>query len=283
MKTIIVPTDFSAAGTNAAYYAADMALAYQTDLLLIHAVNFSVNAPEATASPETYDLAIEGADAQINKLKNELASHVNDKVCINCLVVTDNLISALESISDPAKVFAIVMGIHGSGASARFMFGSNTLAAMRKLHLPLVVVPHQGKFRKIEKLGFACDLHQSLETMPISQIKQLANTFGCGLDILYVSGAEEHLNPAILPESMQLQKTLGEVHPQFHYINDMDIKKGLAAFVDQEAVDLLIVVPRELGIIDALFRKSISKELALHLDVPIMVLHQEKVISPMSV
>ena len=36
MKTIIVPTDYSPAATNAVNYAADMALAIKADLLLVH-------------------------------------------------------------------------------------------------------------------------------------------------------------------------------------------------------------------------------------------------------
>ena len=36
MKTIIVATDFSTAALNAAEYAADMALAIQADILLLH-------------------------------------------------------------------------------------------------------------------------------------------------------------------------------------------------------------------------------------------------------
>ena len=42
MKTIIVPTDYSPAATNAVNYAADMALAIKADLLLVHVYQIPV-------------------------------------------------------------------------------------------------------------------------------------------------------------------------------------------------------------------------------------------------
>jgi len=61
VKTIIVATDFSATALNAANYAADMALAINADMLLLHVYQLPVSYSEI-AVPLTEDDIMENAE-----------------------------------------------------------------------------------------------------------------------------------------------------------------------------------------------------------------------------
>ena len=72
MKTILVATDFSSSALNAANYAADMALAINTDILLFHVSEEHI---------------IENAEEHILRLKNQLRRRTFGKLNIKTKVI----------------------------------------------------------------------------------------------------------------------------------------------------------------------------------------------------
>jgi nucleotide-binding universal stress UspA family protein len=207
MKIIIVPIDFSANSLNAAYYACDIALAVSADILLVHIVSLPVSILEIPLPTNTFDTMAKDANEEVTKLKDELILHFdnNNKINISVKVTIGNLLEEIEVIATQTDTFAIVMGTQGAGAAEWLKFGSNTLAAVSRLSYTIITVPLQAKFKKIAKIGLACDLKEVTETIPVNSIGSLLTLFNCELDILYVSKPDEQLKPEILPESIFLQ------------------------------------------------------------------------------
>ena len=71
MKTILMATDFSPAALNAANYAADMALAINADMLLLHVYQIPVTFSEVPVAVNPEDMQW-NAENEINKLKGQL-------------------------------------------------------------------------------------------------------------------------------------------------------------------------------------------------------------------
>lgn len=277
MKTILVPTDFSPSAINAAYYAVDMAQAIGADILLLHAISFPMTTPEAPIAPEVYDAIIEDAKQEINKLRKQLSTHVNDKVFIATEFATDSLMGEIEHIATSIDVFAVVMGIQGAGATERFIFGSNTLNAIRTLQMPVIAVPSKAKFSKVAKVGLACDMHHAEAALPIPKLQKLMEVFNCSLDVLYVHKPEDSTEPETTTEAETLQNKLAQLHPEFHVINNKSVEQGIADFAAQSHIDLLLVIPQQHGIIGSIFHKSVAKQLAEQLTIPIMSIHCEPI------
>src|ERR1700741_4703000 len=103
MKTIIVPTDFSAISNNAIDYAVDLAKATGGSILLFHA----------------YQVPVSMTDVPIVLLS----------------------IDELEDVCAKVKPFAVVMGTKGATGMERVLFGSTTLTTIRHLSWPVIVVP----------------------------------------------------------------------------------------------------------------------------------------------
>ena len=53
-----------------------------------------------------------------------------------------------------------------------------------------------------------------------------------------------------------------------------DIEDGLGKYAKENKLDLLIVVPREHGLVGGIFHSSHSKKLVLHTHVPVMAIHE---------
>lgn len=273
MQTIIAATDFSLLANHAASYAADMAHALNMELLLMHSLPFPISTPEAPVSPEIYDTMLEDAGNELNKLKIKLANAHNDKLTIRTQVVTGNLLAEIKEQAKLVDLFTVVMGIQGSSASNRFLFGSNALAALHQLQLPLVIVPGMTKFKPMKKLALATDLYHASDIIPFEQVKNLIRLLGCTIDIVSVYRSGESVKPEMIPESKYLQMELADFNPNFHFVENKNVEEAIAAFTNENSIDMLIVVPGKYTLLDTLFHKSVSKQIALHIPIPIMALH----------
>ena len=85
MKTIIVPTDFSPAATNAMNYAADMALALKAEILLFHAYSIPVVLGEVPIALLSVDELKASAEAGVEKTKKDLEHITSGKIKIRTL------------------------------------------------------------------------------------------------------------------------------------------------------------------------------------------------------
>lgn len=273
MQTIIAATDFSLLANHAVSYAADMAYTLNMDLLLVHTLTFPISTPEAPISPEIYDTMIEDAGNELNKLKLKLANAHNDKLTIRTKVLTGNLLGEIKEQAKLVDLFTIVMGIQGSSASNRLLFGSNALAALHQLQLPLILIPGNIQFKPVKKLAIATDLYHATDIIPFEQVKHLVRLLGCSVDIISIYKSSESVKPEMIPESKQLQMELAEFNPDFHFIENKNIEEAIAAFAKEHNTDMLIVVPGKYTLLDSLFHKSVSKQIALHMPVPVMALH----------
>ncbi|WP_276504693.1 universal stress protein [Terrimonas pollutisoli] len=275
MKTIIAPTDFSANSLNAVDYAADMANMLGAHLTLFHV--YAIPTPATEVPIPTYDveaLAI-AADAEIQKLKETLLNRLNDRVIIHTETRPGYVINELTEYADSVKPFAVVMGAESAGAFERFLFGGKTVTAVKDLAWPLIIVPPTAKFTNIRKAGLACDFRVVVDSVRVQEIKELVKEFNAELHILHVSDKTQGTFSAVtVEESGLLQEMLGDLHPQYHFLNAPEVEKSVTDFAEENKLDLLILIPKRHSLVSKIFQHSHSKQLVLHTHVPVMSLHE---------
>ena len=71
MKTIVSPTDFSPAATNALHYGLEMAKTINASLLLFHAYQVPVSFTDTPLVLVSVEELKQSAEAQLEKLKKE--------------------------------------------------------------------------------------------------------------------------------------------------------------------------------------------------------------------
>jgi nucleotide-binding universal stress UspA family protein len=276
MKTIIAPTDFSPISLNAVNYAAEMARSVNADLSLLHICLLPITTyGEVPIVVENVGSYMRDAEERILQLKNNLEKRNDGKVKIDTEVRMAATVSGeLANFCKSKQPFAVVMGTQGSSAVERVFFGSNTINAVKHLAWPVIVVPPEGRFANIKKIGLACDLKNVDESVPFSQIRSLVNEFHAELYILHINPeGEQGYTAEKTVESRSLQNKLDDLHPVYSFIDYQDIEDGLEEFAETNKLDLLITIPKRHNIIDKLFHKSHSKKLVLHTHVPVMAMH----------
>jgi nucleotide-binding universal stress UspA family protein len=273
MKTIIVPTDFSPAATNATNYAADMALATGADLFLLHAYQIPVGITEVPLALLSVDDLQKGAERKLFLVKKDLEHITSGKLKITIEARLGNVVDVLEETCKTIEPFAVVMGTTGHSAIDRVLFGNTTLAAIRHLTWPVICVPKGKEYGTgIKKIGFACDLREVEASTPFSNIIHFVKELQAEFHILNVE--PETARAGISDQTALLGTATMEINPQFHFIKNDDIEDGINEFAEKNNLDLIIAIPKKHKLLGGLFKTSSTKQLVFESHIPVMCVHE---------
>lgn len=274
MRSIIVPVDFSADSVNAAYYALEFARKIKASLILLYVYQYPVPFSEVPFPTETVNEVIEDAGKSMVELK-ELLRGSAEGVKIYSEIREGYLISEISNYCKSVHPYAIVMGTHGAGAMERELFGSNTIAAMKYLTWPLIIVPKGKKFSDIKSIGLACDLKNITKTVHADKIKKMVTDFNAKLHIVHVNTDKNKIISSEKIEGSEwLRDLLADVQPEFHFLYNENVNEGVNAFVEKNKPDLLILIPKKHNLLENIIHRSQTKQTALHTNIPIVTIHE---------
>jgi nucleotide-binding universal stress UspA family protein len=273
MKTIIIPTDFSAEADNAMHFGADMARHINAGILLLHVYQLPVSIAEVPMVVASAEDMKKESEQKLAVLKRSLESDMEHKIRVSTETRLGNVVDELEEICQVVQPFAVVMGTHEPGKLERMLFGSTTLTAISHLEVPVLVIPAGVKFKPVQKIGLACDFKDTVPATPQKEIRTVVKEFNAELHVLNVD--RHHKDIATMSEeSFQLHNLIADLKPQYHFIDKEDVEEGLNDFTEKNDIDFLIVMPKKHNMLAGLFRKSHSRELAFHSHVPVMAIHE---------
>jgi nucleotide-binding universal stress UspA family protein len=274
MKTIIVPTDFSAISNNALDYAAELAKKIHASILLFHAYQVPVSMTDIPIVLISIEELQKNAEVKIHELKNSLESSTKGELKIYAESKLGDTVDELEKLCNQIRPFAVVMGTKGATGLERVLFGSTTLTAIRHLSWPVIVVPPDKKFSMIKKVGFACDFKEVVETTPSDFIKEFVKEFNAEIHVLNVDHKNAHFKPETPEQSLLLHTLLEDLNPKYDFIEDENIEAGINKFVEKNDLDIVITIPKKHKLLEGLFKKSHTRELVFHSHIPVMCIHE---------
>jgi len=245
MKTIIVPTDFSATSNNAMHYAVDLAGETNSSLLLFHAYQVPVSMTDVPIVLISVEDLQKNARNKMEDVKRALEQNAGGSVKIYAETELGDTIDELEKLCNKIHPFAVVMGTKGESAIERVFFGSTTLSAIKHLDWPVIVVPPQKKYSSIKKIGFACDFREVIDTTPNQFIIGFVKEFNAELHVLNVDYKSSKSKPETPREPLLLHSMLGDLDPKYHFIEDENIEAGIERFVQNNHLDMVIIIPKK--------------------------------------
>ena len=268
MKTIIAAVNFSPTSLNALNYAADMAAALKTRLLIIHIVEVAVSGINIPVTDIGLDELAHDAQVRVESLKTDLIERSNHKIEIGTEVRIGFLQSELVSVCHNIKPFILVIGSEQRTVTEVFFVGDGAIEATQVLDCAVLTVPLGCTFKKISRIGFACDL-KNIYDLPINFLENLIQSFNASLDIIHVSrNMHEELRGFV---SASLMKgNLKSLNPSVHFIINKNIEEGIKKFAWQNQEDLILVMHRKRSFFQSLFHKSESKSLELSIHQPVL-------------
>jgi len=271
-KTIAVTTDFSQPATNALDYACEFAKAHHFNILLVHIYTIPANYAGDGMSLVTINDALE---ADKNRLKEELErvkQKYNADVEFEARMLVGDFVEALNELKKLSDPEMLIMGAEGE-YSELWIWGSDWLDALITIDCPILVVPHNSGFRPIKKIAFACDYKNKSLRESATEIKGILSLFN---DDFYIVNVNPKPGMPVDETGMAvLKEVFNDREPLFRTVINKRVIVGLAQFVKETNIDLLIVIPHKHDLWYNLFNKSHTKQLAMLNHLPVMAIHED--------
>jgi nucleotide-binding universal stress UspA family protein len=276
MKTILVPTDFSSTAKNAAMYAINFAKQLKYERIILY------NAYQAPLTPDP-DIAMintvditeleKSSKTNLENFKMLLKPYCDASVTLDIISEYGAVTYDINEICKSNEVDFIVMGVTGVGKVEETLIGSFAIDVARRSEVPVIIVPPDATFTKIEEVMFACDFSKVVETTPVESIKKLLDASEAKLFVVNIDHNNKRFNSDTPFESLMLDTLLYDYKPEYRFIDDPDFVEGINKAALDKQVDLIITIPKKMGWFEGLFKKSRTKMLAYHSHVPLMVVH----------
>ena len=273
ISTILIPTDFSEVAGNALTFAIDLAKKTGAQLHVLHVKQVPVL--DTSFPTDTYQLYIneieKAAQEGIQKLETDTLKPSGIKYAVHSVIgfVNDEILHFVKT--NPVDM--ILMGTTGASGIQELLIGSNAASVIARSEVPVLVIPPSAKHSEFKHILYASDYSEP-EFPAFSRLVYMAELFHARISVLHVkSDADRYFSAAnnffarnkqhISVDDITIVNTEGK-----------EIADAINSFIDEKNVDMLVLAKHNRSYFDRLFHRSLSKRMAYHTKVPLLVLHK---------
>ncbi|NEU09345.1 universal stress protein [Flavihumibacter sp. R14] len=279
MKTILFPTDFSEASENAAHYL--MGLAGQvdiTEITLLH--SYATEGPSIIYMSDFTEPIVIRQDevkaesvVRLNDFRTRLAAMTAADIGISEISLDKSLDMAIPEIIREQNIDLVVSGIEPYGKTTDQSTGTKAIKIALDLQVPVLIIPADATYQRIETLLLTCDLKNVARSVPKDKLANLLTELEARLIVVNIDFENRHYRPDTLMEQTGLHRALDATGAEYFFIEHKDIVHGIVEFAEEKKVQMIISIPKEHGVFDRLFHPGVTKKLASVSPLPIMLIH----------
>jgi nucleotide-binding universal stress UspA family protein len=277
MKKILFPTDFSEVANNAFIHALEFAKLVNGELVLLH--TFDLPIIDNQFIPDNYYNIFDSIQlAQFEMFKDEipklreLAHKRNlDKIKLSHKLMDGDLIYNIKNAVKEENIDFIVMGTSGATGWESFFVGSNTGTVVTAVDVPVLSVPMEAQFTKIEAIGFTTRFREK-DKFALRQVLKIAKKTHAVVKCLYVKTSKSDVSDETI--SQWITEFESE-QVKFIIITSDEVKGTILDFVSHKNIDILAMITHKRNFFSELFNPSLTQKLSNISIVPVLALHEE--------
>lgn len=273
MKNILVAVDFSAASRKATEYAAALASSFNAKIQLIHAYYIPVPVGDAPGYiPLSFEDVHQENEAMMQREIEYLAANYTTR--IEGFVRNGTTISVVKELAKELKTDLLIMGMKGAGKTGG-IFGSTVVSAIRKMNIPLLVIPEDSGFSFIKHITFAADFVEKAGQKPHVLLEKFINHFNADLHVLHVQKNELVMQGTEAVGKVATEVNFSRLKHSFHTMVDDNVERGITDFIATNPTDMLVMVAHHHNILQRWFGTEHSRNMVYQVKVPLLILHDE--------
>ncbi len=267
MKNVLFLTDFSMNSIHAIRYGINLTDPEETNYYIFH--SFTFKNTRNNFSNDLYDQYKSAVEIRFNHLKESLQeNHGQNELKIECFSEFGFIPDSLVMLTKDLDIDLVVMGMSGMSYFNIGLFGNKAYETMKTLKIPVLTVPLETHLSQPTLIGLVSEEeHDGWEERldPVYEIHNYCQSEIMGIQI--VKGEKEMVleNSQHFDTSSKLQNTK---------ISNPDILLGIKNAIGEMGIDLLVLIRKERSFFENLFHKSISKQIASKIDLPILTISE---------
>lgn len=273
MKNILIPTDYSSCARNAIQYAMDYFGHKEVQYFFLN----TFVQPSSSAGMMVSLIEMMREDS-VKGMKNEI-DYFEDLLPENSAKITGlTEYGSLATIVDrevmERQIDFVVMGTKGAEGLDKFISGSNAADLIRSVKCPLMIVPEDKSYSKINTLGFAADFQRLKDNSILSPIEAMIQDLDTEIVVVNVRKQGETLDIEKGAARLNLDILFKDKAYRVNNVENDNIVEGINQFGEDYDIDVLVMIARKHGFFESLFRKSITKEIAMMGRLPLMIINE---------
>jgi nucleotide-binding universal stress UspA family protein len=277
MKKIAIPFDFSQVSVNALNYALSL---FKNDSISI------IHVSEGMFSKDV-SLVAEPILTHEKALNNEITRMVINELGlksfpsnVRIVILDGEIVHAINKYVRSEYFDFVLLGTRDRYDLLDRWIGTISLGLAKILDLPVYLIPRYSNFTGFKKVLVASDFHLKEEKI-IGSISKWNEEHHAYIKFMHIQQNEQD---DFGEESDKIVNKLFEKEePKYGFeissLKSIDVSDSLLATAYNYHADLLIVLPEEQDFISALLFKSISKEMILKSNIPVLFLHPDHILA----
>jgi nucleotide-binding universal stress UspA family protein len=276
MKKILFPTDFSEVATNAFVHALEFAKIVQGELILLH--TFELPIYDNQFFPENYNVIFDSLQlSQFDMFKDEvpklhaIAEERNlDQIKMSHRLMDGSLLYNIKKAIKEEKIDFIVMGTSGATGWEAFFLGTNAGNVLTAVDVPVLSVPLEAKFKKMETIGFTTR-YRDKDKKALKDVLKIAKKMNAKVKCLYVKTNHSDVSEATMKH---WEEEFNEEPVVFSVIPSDDVQDTILDFILFKDIDVLAMLTYKRNFFVELFKPSLTQKFSNRLDIPILAMHE---------
>lgn len=277
MKRILFPTDFSEVATNAFVYALELAKIMEAEIIVLH--TFQMPIIDYQYFPQNYSQLFDSFElATFERFKDEipklrtLAEQRNlEHITLFHKLMDGDLISNIKDCIVEEKIDFVVMGTAGASGWKQFFIGTNTGDALTSVSVPLLSVPLNAIYKKINSICFTTR-YRDKDIKALQKVLKIAKLMQAEVKCLYV----ETILSDVEDEKIEDWKELFADEPVTFFIESSEyIEDTIIEFLDFHEIDILAMANYKRSFFVELFTTHLTEKLSYKSEIPILVIQEQ--------
>jgi len=278
MKKILFPTDFSDTARNAFIYALNFANQFDSELLILHVYDLPIveSQPLPESTLEIFDIVemhqFESFREELPGL-HKIAEELNmGHIKVRNVLLYGDLVYNINKVCEEEGVDFVVMGTKGASGLKETFLGSTTASVIANVKVPVLGIPAEATYSNIKNIAFTTQYNDK-DNDALRNALNIADKFKARLSCLYIKNDDD---PEDIDERINEWKIYyRDEDIEFFNIDGDNIEQAILDFLEGQHADLLVMRTHKRGFFESLFHRSLTKKMAYHSKVPLLVFHEE--------
>lgn len=284
MKKILVPTDFTQGSLNAYEYALKLAHQIGGKVILYHVYSGSNDGGGHMPKSLAEALQKQEEEAALSAFEGygySVQHGLNIEVPSTYILEKGVPVDAITAYADFMEVDLIVMGTwwsKGASGVVDTWLGNVGTKVVDRTSRPVLLIPDRVSYKSIQHIAYATNLKEGEQRIP-TELKHFIHGKETQLSCVHVRRPLATFDPiqySFMQEFYKLE--LDDFNIQFFIIPHEDIMEGLDLFIKEKDADMLVMLAHErLTVFNRILGPDLSRQMAFHSKIPLLVLHEEYV------
>ena len=276
MRTILIPTDFSANAMHAIHYALQLYKCERTNFYFLHAYADEVYGPfknnEGATMEEQKKTIQKTVDVSLKKLVQEvIEKYHNPKHNFEIKSSFESLVDAVNDFANQINVDLVIMGTQGQTADKKITFGSHTVQVFKYVKCPVLAIPENYEYQQPKKIVFPTDYMLPYKRRELKLLNRLAGEFKSEVYCLHISDFED-LSRRQIDNKRFLKESLPDAYLFFERSPVKNKGEVIMEYNVSNKINLLVMVNSRHSFLEDMLYRSTVDEIGLQPKDPFLVI-----------